>query len=59
MNIYKLSHLVIIALLSAGLANLQAQEDEVVELDDLVVVGKYLQNDQINALKTPTPIEDK
>lgn len=57
MNKYKLRYLALIALISVGFANLQAQENEVVELDDLVVVGQYLQNDQINALKTPTPIE--
>ncbi|MCG8460982.1 MAG: TonB-dependent receptor plug domain-containing protein, partial [Holophagales bacterium] len=31
--------------------------DEVVT-DEIVVVGKYLYNDQVNALRTPTPILD-
>ena len=45
-------------LLSVISALLNAQESEVVELDDFEVVGKYLQSDQITSLKTPTPIED-
>ncbi len=58
MNKYKLTFLALIAAMSAFSANLHAQENDVVELDDYEVVGKYLQNDQINALKSPTPIED-
>ena len=58
MNKYKLTYLALITVLSAGFANLHAQESEVFELEDYEVVGKYLQTDQINALKTPTPIED-
>ncbi|MEM9179617.1 MAG: TonB-dependent receptor plug domain-containing protein, partial [Pseudomonadota bacterium] len=33
-------------------------EDEVSVQDEIVVVGQYLYTDQINALKTPTPIID-
>ena len=58
MNKYKLTYLALISVLSAGFANLHAQESEVFELEDYEVVGKYLQTDQINALKTPTPIEN-
>ena len=58
MNKYKLTYLALISVLSAGFANLHAQESEIFELEDYEVVGKYLQTDQINALKTPTPIED-
>lgn len=58
MNTYKLTYLALIAVVSAFSANLQAQENDVVELDDYEVVGKFLQTDQINALKSPTPIED-
>ena len=58
MNKFKLTYLALISVLSAGFANLHAQESEVFELEDYEVVGKYLQTDQINALKTPTPIED-
>jgi catecholate siderophore receptor len=58
MNKYKLTYLVLAAASSAVYANLQAQENDIVELDDYEVVGKYLQADQITSLKTPTPIED-
>ena len=58
MNKFKLTYLALLSVLSAGFANLHAQENEVFELEDYEVVGKYLQTDQINALKTPTPIED-
>ncbi len=58
MNTFKLTYLALIAAISAFSANLHAQENDVVELDDYEVVGKYLQTDQINALKSPTPIED-
>lgn len=34
----------------------ETKESEVFELDDFVVVGKSLYKDQVNALKTPTPI---
>ena len=33
-------------------------DDEVYELDDYVVSGKVLYTDEVNALKTPTPIID-
>jgi catecholate siderophore receptor len=58
MNKYKLTYLALLSVLSAGFADLHAQESEVFELEDYEVVGKYLQTDQINALKTPTPVED-
>ena len=58
MNKFELTYLALISVLSAGFVNLHAQESEVFELEDYEVVGKYLQTDQINALKTPTPIED-
>ncbi len=35
----------------------EGAEDEVVE-DEIVVLGKYLYADQVNALRTPTPIID-
>lgn len=58
MNKYRLTGLAFITSLSAISAPLSAQEYEVVELNDFEVVGKYLQTDEINALKTPTPIQD-
>ena len=40
-------------------SNLQAEEVEaVLELPDYNVVGQYLQADQINSLKSPTPIKE-
>lgn len=41
---------------SATLAGAQSPEDT--SPDEIVVTGKYLYTDQINALKTPTPIID-
>lgn len=35
-----------------------AQSSDPVELDEIVVTGKHLYTDQINALKSPTPIID-
>ena len=58
MNQNKLNYCILVTLLSTCLAHMQAEEDQVIELNDFVVVGQYLQSDQINALKTPTPIED-
>ena len=58
MNQNKLNYYILVTLLSTGLAHMQAEEDQIIELNDFVVVGQYLQSDQINALKTPTPIED-
>ena len=58
MNKHKLAQLALLSVLTTGFANLHAQENEIVELEDYEVVGKYLQSDQITALKTPTPIED-
>ena len=51
-----LACLAITTLFSTAFIDLRGQENKAVELDDLVVVGKYLQSDQINALKSPTPI---
>lgn len=44
----------------AGLANAQSdfENDEEVTLDRVTVTGKVLYTDQVNALKTPTPIID-
>ncbi len=36
----------------------QAGEDEISRQDEIVVVGEYLYTDQVNALKSPTPILD-
>ena len=53
-------HLVGAAALSMTLAAsvVKAQTSEVVELDKLEVVGRYLYTNQVNALETPTPIID-
>lgn len=52
-------YIALAALITGAFTHIYAQEnDEVLELEDLVVVGKYLQADQINALKSPTPIEN-
>ncbi|MBT5169036.1 MAG: TonB-dependent siderophore receptor [Opitutales bacterium] len=53
-----LACLAITTLFSTAFVDLHGQENKAVELDDLVVVGKYLQSDQINALKSPTPIDE-
>ena len=58
MNQNKLNYITLLALVAGVSGYTQAEEDKVFELDDFVVVGQYLQADQINALKTPTPIED-
>ena len=58
MNKYRLTYLAVIATLSAIPVILNAQESEVVELADFEVVAQYLQTDQVNALKTPTPIQE-
>lgn len=57
MSFCKSNYLILVILIVAGYGQAKADEARVFELDDLVVVGQYLQNDQINALKTPTPIE--
>ncbi len=48
--------------LAAPGAFAQSMSDEVaegvIELDNFVTVGKYLYSDQVNALKTPTPVID-
>ena len=54
----RLTYLAVIATLSAIPVILNAQESEVVELADFEVVAQYLQTDQVNALKTPTPIQE-
>ena len=50
--------LAIIAYISTISAILNGQEDEVYELRDFEVVGKYLQSERINSLKSPTPVEN-
>ena len=35
-----------------------AEDSQANMLDEIVVVGKYLYTDQVNALKTPTPVID-
>lgn len=35
-----------------------AEDSQAYMLDEIVVVGKYLYTDQVNALKTPTPVID-
>ena len=58
MNI-KLIKTATVAFLCSTLAILNALDaEEIIELDDLEVVGKYLQSDQVNSLKTATPIEE-
>lgn len=48
--------------LSATLASLPAladtPDDDVLTQDEIVVVGQYLYTDQVNALKSPTPVID-
>ena len=56
-NIINIKYIFTVAFLICGFAHLHAEE-EVIELDDFVVVGKYLQTDQIIALKSPTPAEE-
>ena len=46
------------ALLNTPVVAAQDAEDDVSVQDKVVVVGKYLYSDQINALKAPTPIID-
>lgn len=58
MNKYKLKLIAFIAYVIAISTSLNAQENEIIELEDYKVVGKYLQTDQVTALKTPTPIKD-
>ncbi len=38
--------------------NALAQDTDSEEVEELVVVGKYLYSDEVNALKTPTPVLD-
>ncbi len=45
-------------LLAAPLAAAESPDDEVYVQDQIVVVGSYLYADQVNALKSPTPIID-
>ncbi len=54
------SHLLGAATLSMTFAapGVLAQTSEVVELDSVEVVGRYLYTNQVNALETPTPIID-
>ena len=46
------------ALLNAPTAIAEAADDETSVQDTVIVVGQYLYTDQVNALKTPTPIID-
>ena len=41
MNKHKLAQLALLSVLTTGFANLHAQENEIVELEDYEVVGKY------------------
>ena len=58
MNSKRLRSITTTAFFMAVCSNLYGQQDNVVKLDDLVVVGEYLQSNQVNALKTPTPINE-
>ncbi|MEM7705910.1 MAG: TonB-dependent siderophore receptor [Pseudomonadota bacterium] len=44
--------------LAIAFAPVLAQETDSEEVEELVVVGKYLYSDEVNALKTPTPVLD-
>ena len=54
----KLSTITITAFLLAGFSSLHGLDNDTVKLDDFVVVGEYLQSSEVNALKTPTPINE-
>jgi len=58
MNSKRLRSITTTAFFMAVCSNLYGQQDNVIKLDDLVVVGEYLQSNQVNALKTPTPINE-
>ena len=58
MNSKRLRSITTTAFFMAVCSNLYGQQDNVIELEDLVVVGEYLQSNQVNALKTPTPINE-
>ena len=58
MNSKRLRSITTTAFFMAVCSNLYWQQDNVIKLDDLVVVGEYLQSNQVNALKTPTPINE-
>ena len=58
MNSKRLRSTTTTAFFLAVFSSLYGQQDDVVNLDDLVIVGEYLQSNQVNALKTPTPINE-
>ncbi|MAM90657.1 MAG: TonB-dependent siderophore receptor [Opitutaceae bacterium] len=58
MNSKRLRSITTTAFFMAVCSNLHGQQGDPVKLDDLVVVGEYLQSNQVNALKTPTPINE-
>ena len=58
MNSKRLRSITTTAFFLAVFSSLYGQQDDVVNLDDLVIVGEYLQSNQVNALKTPTPINE-
>jgi len=58
MNSKRLRSIATTAFFLAVFSNLHGQQDDVIKLDDLVVVGEYLQSNQVNALKSPTPINE-
>ena len=58
MNSKRLRSITTTAFFMAVCSNLHGQQGDAVKLDDLVVVGEYLQSNQVNALKTPTPINE-
>lgn len=45
-------------LVSASLTAQSSGSEKTIQLDEVIAVGQYLQADQANALKTPTPIID-
>ncbi len=47
-----------IVLVASPAVSAETPDDEVLLQDEIVVVGQYLYTDQVNALKTPTPIID-
>lgn len=46
------------ALIAAPTTMAQTSEDDTYVQDEVIIVGQYLYADQVNALKTPTPIID-
>lgn len=58
MNSKRLRSITTTAFFMAVCSNLHGQQGDPVKLDDLVVVGEYLQSNRLKALKTPTPINE-